>query len=189
MSNDSNNKVYKWERDDSSKIMLYLEGMKESEYLYNKGEIDRVFDQIPDRGEQKQVYLRYKDNPDFKELQSTKYYNGLDGLKSLVFNVSVLEDQKNDAIQSCSNPNFYYSPIIPNVNDAPELAKAQISDCLKNLNKFLKSNCSDDLKDYIVATKSHNLKFYVNNLSKIDQVPQTKEGILGMLLYMPFPVL
>ncbi len=89
---------------------------------------------------------KHLQTPDFQELAESKYFNTPSGFKKLTTIVSELEQKKQSAMATVYSPH-YHSRTIPDVLQIQ--ADTDVSDCVKNINKFFKSKFSDDLKKYI----------------------------------------
>ena len=83
--------------------------------------------------------------PAFQELAESKYFNTPQGFKKLTTIVSTLEQKKQSVVATVCSP--YYRSVTPDVLNMQ--AGTDVSVCLNNINKFFKSNFSDDLKTYI----------------------------------------
>ena len=89
---------------------------------------------------------RYLQTPAFKELAESKYFNSPQDFKKLTTILSILEQKKQNAIATVSSP-YYRSVVIPDI--MLWQANTNVFDCINNINKFFKSNFSDDLKIYV----------------------------------------
>lgn len=128
------------------------------------------------------TYNRIKDNPDFKELISSKYLNNAQGFVQLVSSMASLEQQRTVKFLPpyLSNANYIYARPIP-------YEKYNINDYLRLLNTFIKNpKISDDLKQYFLAMKTDKIDVYYTRLDKLntssdplkiltEQIPYSKE--------------
>ena len=89
---------------------------------------------------------KYLQTPAFKELAESKYFNSPHDFKKLTTIVSTLEQKRQNAVATVSSP-YYRSVMTPDM--LLFQANTNVFDCINNINKFFKSNFSDDLKIYI----------------------------------------
>lgn len=113
------------------------------------------------------TYNKIKNNPDFKELISSKYLNNAQGFIHLVSSMAVLEKQRAEKFVHpyLSNANIIYSSPI-------HYEKYNINDYLQLLNTFIKNpKISDDLKQYFLAMKTDKLDVYYTRLDRLNTSP------------------
>lgn len=111
---------------------------------------------------------KYVNLPAFGELAQSKYFNTPANFEKLTTIVSVLEQKKQNAVATVSSP-FYRPCAMPDVMSFQ--AKTDVGECVNNINKFFKSNFSDDLKEYIRDNTDMltDLKKTSINLGYLDQ--------------------
>lgn len=134
--------------------------------LYKRGK----FEQLAKYGTYQNcgdTYNRVKDNPDFKELVSSKYLNNSQGFVRLINNLNSLESQRQEKL--AVYPVQYYGVNVQMVKPSIEYQKYDMKDYLKFLNNFVKNkNISDDLKVYFLYMKSNKLDLYYTKLNQLN---------------------
>jgi len=109
------------------------------------------------------TYNKIRDNPDFKELANSKYFNSANGFVKLVSSMSSLERQRVErlTVPSIPNANIIYVKPFP-------YEKYNINDYLRLLNEFAKnSKISEDLKQYFLMMKADKIDVYYSRLDKL----------------------
>ena len=119
---------------------------------------------------------------EFNELAQSKYFNTPSEFKKLTTIISTLEQKRQNALRTVSSP-FYRSATTP---DSLRIdASVDVSECVKNINKFFKSTFSDDLKYYIKDNSEILTNLYLTsvNLGYLDE----KNPDVYMLNNLSFP--
>ena len=116
--------------------------------------------------ERVKVLEKYLNEPAFDSLAQSKFFNNMANFERLVDIVSTLAKERNDAYQKVHSPG-YRSCTIPDVTRI--YADIDIGNCIKNLDRFFKSEAiSDDLKTFIceATDKLSDLNFVNYSLGK-----------------------
>lgn len=136
--------------------------------LYAQNNIQGLLDFAANKP-MKDMYPQVKDNADFKELLTSKYYQNGVGFINLLDTISYLkytrekELQPKQPIPGCHVDDFFK-------NLRTDYSKYDTADYLRILNNFVKSDkISDDLKRYYIAKESKNLSAYYDRMDKISE--------------------
>ncbi len=127
-----------YRQDEKSYIVNNYHDDKLENYLLEKGDIERfleIYQYDSSSQELRKMYLRYKDMNDFKELLKNKHFNSPSGTIKLM-------------------------EIIKSMDTNDEENTERVKKCITYINRFMKSNVSEDLKEYII--------YCTDNLQKID---------------------
>ncbi len=112
-----------------------------------------------------QTYNHIKNNPDFKELSASKYYNNPEGFVGLVGTIDSLNKQRQEKLWQYTYNSPYYLPIY---SKPIPYEKYNTNDYLRLLNNFTKNeHLSDDLKQYFLSMKADKLDVYYTRLDKL----------------------
>ena len=122
-----------------------------------------------------QTFTQIKNNSDFKELSTSKYYNNPEGFIELVGTIDSLAKQRQEKLAMYAFSSPYYLPIY---TKPIAYEKYNTDDYLRLLNNFTKNEyLSEDLKRYFLSTKANKLDVYYTRLDKL----QNNKDDLGLL--------
>lgn len=128
-----------------------------------------------------QTYNQIRNNPDFKELSASKYYNSPDGFIGLVNTMDSLSKQRQEKLAMYGYSSPYYLPIYPK---PISYEKYNTNDYLKLLNNFTKNeHLSDDLKQYFLSMKADKLDVYYTRLDKLQNNKEDLKILTQQLYY------
>ena len=120
----------------------------------------------------KDIYPQIKDNPDFKELLGSKYYQNGAGFINLLDTIAYLKFKREENLRP-------FPVLVDFPHPRPDYSKYDTTDYLIILNNFVKSDkLSDDLKRYYLIRESKNIDSYYN---KMDLVPISADPVAPIL--------
>ena len=129
------------------------------------------------------LYNKIKNNPDFRELISSKYLNNAEGFVKLVNNLNSLEAERTRILSykmqypAHYNQSMYKKPI--------QYEKYSINDYMRLLNDFIKNpKLSDDIKQYFLYMKSDKLDLYYAKLDKINTAQNPLNVLIEKIPYV-----
>lgn len=128
-----------------------------------------------------QTYNYIKNNPDFKELSKSKYYNNPEGFVSLISAMDSLTKQRQEKLAMYNYSSQYYLPIY---SKPISYEKYNTNDYLRLLNNFTKNeHLSDDLKQYFLSTKADKIDIYYTHLDKLQNNKEDLKLLTQKLYY------
>jgi hypothetical protein len=112
------------------------------------------------------IQNEYKDNPEYKKLRKSEYFNTPNGEFNLINIITNLEYSKNNAVIN----NYYYPKVFFDGGMSKKTEEADIEKCLKNINTVLENEkISPNIKNYAVANAG-NLRFQITALDPVEKI-------------------
>ena len=111
------------------------------------------------------TYNLVKDSTDLNEIINSKYFKGPDGFINILRILDNLKQKRREKTEPPvygSFPSAYYYRVMPQTN----YHKYNLKDYLGMINKFLKSDISDDLKEYYIQHKLTDIDIYYTSLNR-----------------------
>lgn len=110
------------------------------------------------------LYEEYKNNPEFKHLQNSQYFNNPEGTENILNMIRDLEISKNQAkINNCYGRSFNYSL-------SKKIENLNITKCLYNINKIIYDDrINKQIKDYTIIN-ANSPRFQILILDSVDNL-------------------